>query len=54
MREETSDSEGWYRLGQLLIQMGQFDKAEELYGILFQQATDCPGQTIRHLYGRKR
>ena len=40
MREETSSgSQGWYRLGHLLIQMGQFDKAEELYGILLHQAT---------------
>jgi hypothetical protein len=38
MREETfSGSEGWDRLGMLLIKLGQFNKAEELYDILFFQ-----------------
>ena len=40
MREQTSSSyKGWHRLGKLLIQMGQFDKAEQLHDILLQQAT---------------
>jgi tetratricopeptide (TPR) repeat protein len=41
MREETfSGSEGWHRLGKLMIKLGQFNKAEELYDILLQQTTD--------------
>ena len=40
MREETSSSsDEWFRLGQILLKMGQFDKAEELYNILLQQVT---------------
>ena len=49
MREETSSSyKGWHRLGKLLIQMGQFDKAEELYDILLRQAATKSEQG--HLY----
>jgi tetratricopeptide (TPR) repeat protein len=41
MREETSSGcEGWLRLGELMIKLGQFNKAEELYDILLQQKTD--------------
>jgi tetratricopeptide (TPR) repeat protein len=41
MREETfSGYKGWYRLGQLMIKLGQFNKAEELYGILLEQTTN--------------
>jgi tetratricopeptide (TPR) repeat protein len=39
MREETSDSTGWKRLGRLLIKLNQFDKAEELYKVLLEQTT---------------
>ncbi len=35
-----SDLEGWVRLGQLMIKLGQFNKAEELYEILLKQATN--------------
>lgn len=31
MRNETSGSTGWHRLGALMIVMGQFDKADEFY-----------------------
>ncbi|CAF1475081.1 unnamed protein product [Adineta steineri] len=38
-RQETfPDEEGWYRLGQLLIKMGQFTKAQEIYQVLLHQA----------------
>jgi tetratricopeptide (TPR) repeat protein len=41
MREETSSGfKGWHRLGKLMIKLGQFNKAEELYDILLQQTTD--------------
>jgi tetratricopeptide (TPR) repeat protein len=40
MREETREWTGWFRLGQLMIKLGQFNKAEELYEILLQQTTN--------------
>jgi tetratricopeptide (TPR) repeat protein len=41
MREETSSNyKGWYRLGQLMIKLGQFNKAQELYDILLKQTTN--------------
>ena len=40
MRNETFSSyKGWYRLGKLMITLGQFQKAEELYEILLKQTT---------------
>jgi tetratricopeptide (TPR) repeat protein len=40
MQEEAKGSTGWFRLGQLMIKLGQFNKAEELYEILLKQVTD--------------
>jgi tetratricopeptide (TPR) repeat protein len=41
MRKETSSTyKGWHRLGRLMIKLGQFNKAEELYDILLKQATN--------------
>ncbi|CAF4167778.1 unnamed protein product [Adineta steineri] len=41
IRQETlPDVEGWYRLGQLLIKMGQSNKAQELHEVLLHQTTD--------------
>ncbi|CAF1510776.1 unnamed protein product [Adineta steineri] len=41
IRQETfPDEKGWYRLGSLLIKMGQFTKAQEVYEVLLQQATN--------------
>ncbi|CAF0972193.1 unnamed protein product [Adineta steineri] len=38
IRQETfSDSKGWYRLGLLLIKMGQFTKAQEVFEVLLDQ-----------------
>jgi hypothetical protein len=35
MREETfPDQKGWYRLGNLLIKLGRFDKAYQVYDIM--------------------
>jgi tetratricopeptide (TPR) repeat protein len=41
IREETfPDNEGWYRLGLVLLEMGQSDKAQEVYEVLLEQTTD--------------
>jgi tetratricopeptide (TPR) repeat protein len=40
MREQTKGSTGWYRLGDLLLTLGYFDKAEELYNIILQQTSN--------------
>jgi tetratricopeptide (TPR) repeat protein len=41
IREETfPNSEGWFRLGLVLLQMGQPKKAQQVYEILLEQATD--------------
>ncbi|CAF0851419.1 unnamed protein product [Adineta steineri] len=38
--ETFPDSTGWYRLGLLLIKMGQFNKAQEVYEVLLHQTTN--------------
>ncbi|CAF0793340.1 unnamed protein product [Adineta steineri] len=41
IRQETfPDSKGWYRLGLLLIKMGQFSKAQEVFEVLLHQTTN--------------
>ena len=41
LREETfPQTKGWYRLGTLLIKLGQFDKAEQLFHIMLDQTMD--------------
>jgi tetratricopeptide (TPR) repeat protein len=41
MREETfPNNEGWERLGLVLLQMGQSEKAQQVYEILLEQATE--------------
>ncbi|CAF1157433.1 unnamed protein product [Adineta steineri] len=40
LREETNGSTGWHRLGMLLIKLGKFDKAEQVYRTLFDQTND--------------
>ncbi len=41
IREETyPEEEGWYRLGSVLRQMGQFQKSQQVYEVLLEQATD--------------
>jgi len=39
MQDEIKGSTGWYQLGKLMIKLGHFNKAEELYEILLKQAT---------------
>jgi tetratricopeptide (TPR) repeat protein len=46
IREEVEGETGWQRLGQLLIKLSQFDKAEELYNILLEQTSDKGGKAI--------
>jgi tetratricopeptide (TPR) repeat protein len=48
MKEETSGSTGWDRLGQLVIKLGQFNKAAELYNIILKQTNDDDKKP--HLY----
>ncbi|CAF1209204.1 unnamed protein product [Adineta steineri] len=38
IRDEAGAGTGWHRLGQLLIKITQFNKAEELYNVLLEQA----------------
>ncbi|CAF3913600.1 unnamed protein product [Rotaria sp. Silwood1] len=40
IREETTGSTGWDRLGKLMIKVGQFNQAEELYEILLDETND--------------
>ena len=40
MQKETSGSTGWLRLGKLMLKLGHFNKAEELYELLLKQTTD--------------
>lgn len=40
VREEVSGSTGWDRLGDLLLKIGQLEKAEELYIVLLEQAAN--------------
>lgn len=49
IREETfPDQKGWFRLGHLLLKLGQFDKAQKVYEVLLDQTSDDIGRA--HLY----
>jgi tetratricopeptide (TPR) repeat protein len=49
MREETfPDDEGWFRLGLVLLKMGQPGKAQQVYEILLEQATDESAKAPLH------
>ncbi|CAF0732293.1 unnamed protein product [Adineta steineri] len=54
IRQETfPDVEGWYRLGKLLIKMGQSNKAQEVYEVLLHQTThESDKPSIYHQLGR--
>ncbi|CAF0765405.1 unnamed protein product [Adineta steineri] len=54
IRQETfPDERGWYRLGLLLIKMGQFNKAQEVYEVLLNQAiNESDKANIYHQLGR--
>ncbi|CAF0790413.1 unnamed protein product [Adineta steineri] len=47
MREEAGGGSGWKRLGNLLLRIGQFNKAEELYSVLLKQTSD-DGEKAHH------
>jgi tetratricopeptide (TPR) repeat protein len=49
LQEDTEESTGWLRLGKLMIKMGHFDKAEELYETLLKQTTN-EGENKAHLF----
>jgi tetratricopeptide (TPR) repeat protein len=53
IREETfPNSTGWDRLGQLLLKMGQSDKAQQVYKVMLRQASDEGGKAaIYHQLG---
>ena len=38
MRKETEGSTGWHRLGVLLMKIGEYDKAEDIYKLLLNQS----------------
>ncbi|CAF0765573.1 unnamed protein product [Adineta steineri] len=51
-QESFADSEGWYRLGLVLIKMGQFDKAGDIYHVLLDQTNaDADRTPIYHQLG---
>ncbi|CAF1588245.1 unnamed protein product, partial [Adineta steineri] len=41
IREDADGDNGWERLGDLLLQIGQFNKAEKLYNVLLEQTSDA-------------
>ncbi|CAF4434146.1 unnamed protein product, partial [Rotaria magnacalcarata] len=51
IKEEISGS-GWYRMGKLMLKVGHFDQAEELYQELLKNAsTDSDRALIYHQLG---
>ena len=46
LRRDTTGSTSWSRLGKLLVRIGQFDKAEEVYTILLVQAIDAQKKAV--------
>jgi tetratricopeptide (TPR) repeat protein len=46
IRVETPGATGWERLGQLLLKLNQFDKAEELYKVLLEQTSDADDKAL--------
>jgi tetratricopeptide (TPR) repeat protein len=53
IRKETFPHEkGWYRLGNLLVKLGQFDKAQQMFDVMLDQTTDqCEKSNIYHTLG---
>ncbi|CAF1584548.1 unnamed protein product, partial [Adineta steineri] len=49
IREEASGDTGWKRLGKLLLKIGQFNKAEELYNVLLEQTSDESKKAIYYI-----
>jgi tetratricopeptide (TPR) repeat protein len=40
IQKEAGNGSGWQRIGNLLLKIGEFDKADELYSLLFEQTSD--------------
>ncbi|CAF5206900.1 unnamed protein product, partial [Rotaria magnacalcarata] len=52
IKEEVQGSSGWYRMGQLMLKVGHFNQAEELYQELLKSAsTDSERAHIYHQLG---
>ena len=54
IRQDTfPDSKGWYRMGLILLKMGEFDKAEEVYKVVLTQTINEREQAcVYHELGR--
>jgi tetratricopeptide (TPR) repeat protein len=53
IRKEIKGSSGWFQLGQFMVTLGHYDKAEELYQILLKQAnTESKKAHIFNYLGR--
>ncbi|CAF2037218.1 unnamed protein product [Rotaria magnacalcarata] len=50
IREETSGSTGWHRLGRLMITMGEFSQAEKVYNALLDLSSSDDCQEVSDLY----
>ena len=50
IREEIGGGTGWHRLGHMMIRLGEFDKAEEVYETLLHSAQSRNQTEIAHLY----
>ncbi|CAF4279800.1 unnamed protein product [Rotaria magnacalcarata] len=52
IKEEVRGTTGWHRMGQLMLKVGHFDQAEELYQELLKNAsTDSDRAFIYHMLG---
>ncbi|CAF2047614.1 unnamed protein product [Rotaria magnacalcarata] len=52
IKEEVQGSNGWYQMGKLMLKVGHFDQAEELYQELLKNAsTDSDRAFIYHMLG---
>lgn len=50
IRQEAEGGTGWYELGKLLIKMGNFDKAEEVYWTLLERTPEDDEKELPRLY----
>ncbi|CAF3374325.1 unnamed protein product [Rotaria socialis] len=48
IKQEVQGSTGWHRMGKLMLQVGHFDQAEELYNELLDNASDDTDRA--HIY----
>ncbi|CAF1250118.1 unnamed protein product [Adineta steineri] len=46
IRKEAGGGTGWQRMGKLLLKIGQFNKAEDLYNVLLEQTSDEGGKAL--------